>query len=270
MLEFTAGTADHFAVNLSMVSRVERVSPERIYKTGQLEFLQYEESSLRVIRLSDFLDINKPTEEPKEYFVLVPRLVSNPIGILIDKPSGVFETNHEIDCDKIQQVGIHGSQVIDSQLIMFLDLYSLFSKVDPENYKKESPSLDLSTKRVLFAEDTALFRSVISDFLRELKFSEVDVVCDGEEAWGKLQKQSYDLLVTDIVMPKMNGMELATNIRSNDSTKSLPIIAVTSLLNESDKKKILDSGVDIYQQKLDREGLFTSITELLGSHKESA
>lgn len=270
MLEFTAATKDHFAVNLSMVSRVERVSPERVYKTGQLEFLQYEDSSLRVIRLSDFLDINQPSEEPREYFVLVPRLVSNPIGIMIDKPLGVFETKQEIDCDKIQQVGIHGSQVINSQLIMFLDLYSLFSKVDPENYKKDAPSLDLTNKRVLFAEDTALFRSVISDFLRDLKFSQVDVVCDGEEAWGKLQKESYDLLVTDIVMPNMNGMELASNIRSHDKTRSLPIIAVTSLLNDSDKKKILDSGINIYQQKLDREGLFNSIAELLGSQKESA
>jgi CheY-like chemotaxis protein len=151
-------------------------------------------------------------------------------------------------------------------MVMFLDIYSLFQIVEPEKNTEETFELDLSNKKVLYAEDTALFRSVVSSFLKDLNFGKVDLAVDGEEAWEKIQKENYDILITDIVMPRMNGMQLATNVKSNPDTKDIPIVAVTSLLNESDKKKILESGVDIYQQKLDRKGLYKAIKELL--HKE--
>jgi two-component system chemotaxis sensor kinase CheA len=263
MLEFTCGTQDSFALNLSMVSRVHRIMPGQLHQTAGQEFLKHDGTSLRVIRLSDHIKLSEPEADHDFQYVLIPKLIKNPMGILIDKPVGVFETDEALDTEKINEVGVHGTLIIDEKFMIFLDLYSLFNKVSPEKIEAQISASSIENMRVLYAEDTALFRTVVSKFLKELKFGQVDVVNDGQLGWDQLKRENYDLLVTDIVMPNMNGMELAQKVRMDDSMKDLPIIAVTSLANESDKKKILASGVDIYLQKLDRDGLNKAIIKLL-------
>lgn len=268
MLEFTFGTEDRFAVNLSMVSRVEEINMENLHKTGNQEFLQYKDSSLRVIRLHNHLDVSAPEKTPDRLFVLVPRLVPYPIGILIEKPIGIFETDAAIDTNQISGEGIHGSQVIDSKMIVFLDLYTLFEKSAPELYERDNyEDFNYSGKRILLAEDTALFRTVIGDFLKSI-FDRVDIYENGALAWAGMQKNSYDLVVTDIIMPEMDGMQLASSIRGSEQHKHIPIVAVTSLMNESDKKRIMESGVDAYEPKLDKEKLILVLKKLLKNQGE--
>ena len=265
MLEFGVGTGDLFSVNLSMVARVEQIDPERLQKTGDREFLRYDDSSLPIIRLENHLPIGEATEDKEELFVLVPRLVPHPIGIAICKPKGIFETDAEMDSNQMSGGGIHGTQVIDGRMVIFLDLYALFEKAMPDLYEKvHEEKVDMSKHRVLLAEDTALFRTVMGDFLRSLGFGTVDVAENGQIALNMLEKEPYDLLVTDIVMPEMDGIQLTKALRRDDRLNHIKVIAVTSLMNESDKKRILDSGVDSYQQKLDKDTLSHVVMGLLG------
>ena len=265
MLEFRCGSEDNFAVNLSMVSRIEEIDMSKLQKTGKDEFLRYENSSLRVIRLHECMDIAQPKSVDTKWYVLVPRLVPHPVGIIIEKPLGIFETDGEVDTQQVQRKGVHGTLVLAGRMIMFLDLYALFDHAVPELYPKKQAehSSAFRGKKVLVAEDTALFRKVMKDFLHTLDFQTVDVAINGALAYEQLHKENYDLLITDIVMPEMDGMQLTRAVRSNPKLKELPIIAVTSLMNEADKKRILDSGVNYYQQKLDKASLTKTLTSVL-------
>jgi len=269
MLEFQCGGDENFAINLSMVARIEEVTPERISRSGNHEVLTYEDSSLRLMRISDHLPVTKKrTLEENRLFVLVPRLVPHTIGIIIEKPRGIFETQGDVNTEQVKTKGVHGTTVIDGRMIHFLNLYSLFEIAAPELYTEEHIAHSFTGLNVILAEDTALYRTVIADFLKSLGFARVETAVNGQEAFDKINNDGpFDLLVTDIVMPEMDGMQLTQAVRKSDVHKDMPIVAVTSLMNDSDRKKILASGVDSYQQKLDKATLTKALTQLLSSHE---
>ena len=93
----------------------------------------------------------------------------------------------------------------------------------------------------------------------------VDTAVNGAEALDLLNKVDYDLLLSDIEMPKMNGLELIKEVRSIDRLKSLPAISLTSLNTESDRKLCLEAGFDNYLAKLNREEFHKSINKIFNS-----
>lgn len=267
LLLFSNGTSEQFVLNLPMVARVEKVSASAIEKIGDKEFLKYADSSLRILRLHDFLPVQKPTAVAETFFVIVPKLIKNPMGIVVHKLEDVIETTAAINRGDLAGPGIIGSLVHQGKMIILLDLYSLFEAADPEWSGQAGPSAQLHGKRVLLAEDTAFFRTVETEYLKSLGCA-VEAVRDGAEAWEKLQANRYDLLVTDIEMPKVDGVELTKMVRDSARLRHLPIIAITALLLEKDKERIMAAGVDAYEMKLDKEHLLLTIKELL--HKSEA
>ncbi len=261
LLVFRNGTTERFAMSLSMVRRIEKVQQDAIEKVRDKEFLKYADSSLRLLRLHDFLPVEAPLHESEECLVIVPKLVRHPMGIVVSAVEDVIETNAALDRETITGTGILGSLVIDGSLIITVDVYSLFEAAEPDIYRAYTGE-GLRDKRVLLAEDTAFFRSVESSYLRELGCT-VDVAVDGEEAWTKLSSESYDLLVTDIQMPLLDGLGLTSRIRASQELRDMPVVALTALVNEEDRRRILDAGVDAYEAKLDKESLRNTLESLV-------
>ncbi len=111
-------------------------------------------------------------------------------------------------------------------------------------------------KRVLVAEDDELNKIVISEMLSMLDPElEVTVVNDGVEAFEKLQQENFDLLLTDIDMPNMDGRTLLKKIK-NVLKKDIPVVSVTAFAVTGDRERLLMDGFDDYISKpLDMEEL---------------
>ena len=94
----------------------------------------------------------------------------------------------------------------------------------------------------------------------------VVVAEDGEQGWEKLLENvaTIKAVVTDIEMPRLDGLGLARRIRADARTASLPIIAVTSLAGEEDAARGRAAGINEYQAKLDRDKLLGGLDRLLG------
>jgi twitching motility two-component system response regulator PilH len=99
--------------------------------------------------------------------------------------------------------------------------------------------------KILIAEDSATAAAVLSSALAPLGHTIV-VASDGEEAEHHLFSESPDLIILDVIMPKVNGFQLCRKIRANPELKDLPIIIVTSLDRESDRYWGLKQGADEY------------------------
>jgi len=116
--------------------------------------------------------------------------------------------------------------------------------------------------RLLLAEDSPFFRQMIANYLASAGY-EVETACDGEEAWEKLQKERFDALITDIEMPRLNGLELAKRVRADTRLAELPIMALTSLSSEEDRRRGIEAGIDEYQVKLERSKVLEALANLL-------
>ncbi len=268
LLIFRNSMSERFAINLAMVARIEKIRSKDIERVGSKEYIKYLGGSLRLLRLHDFMAIARPTEEPEFLYVIVPNLVASPLGIIATEVIDAIESAAQLDERGITGKGILGSSIIEDHLTIFVNVYSIFEEADPENYShlKDEQSV-LADKRILYAEDTSFFRTIVVQYLKDFCGS-IDVAKHGQEAWEMIQKKPYDMLLTDIEMPFMDGFELTEKVRAMDSLKDLPIVALTSLSSERHIKRGEEVGVTAYETKLDKERLRETLEKVFGGGKK--
>lgn len=115
--------------------------------------------------------------------------------------------------------------------------------------------------RILLVEDDALLAEVLVEFITG-HLHTVDVVSDGETAWAQIRTHEYDLILLDIMLPKLDGIHLCHRVRSHNY--SIPILMITACDSSTDKVTGLDAGADDYMVKpLDLPELLARIRALL-------
>ncbi|WNV06440.1 hybrid sensor histidine kinase/response regulator [Candidatus Methylospira mobilis] len=98
---------------------------------------------------------------------------------------------------------------------------------------------------VLVVDDSITTRTLEKNILESQGFR-VSIAVDGRLGWEALQKEKFDLVVTDVEMPVMNGFELAGRIKSSERYREIPVIVVTSLASEADRRRGVEVGADAY------------------------
>jgi len=118
---------------------------------------------------------------------------------------------------------------------------------------------------ILIAEDSMITAELERNILINAGY-EADVATDGIEAMEKLHSKKYDLLVTDIDMPGMNGFELTSKVRADKRLKDTPVIIVTSREKVEDKRRGVEAGADAYilKKEFDQSSLLNTIKRLIG------
>ena len=103
---------------------------------------------------------------------------------------------------------------------------------------------------VLVVEDSATMRSLIASTLEEIGVPlKITDVPSGFEALRLLPRERFDLIVTDINMPDINGLELVSFVKSNPAYRSIPLVIVSTESSERDRDKGLGLGADAYLVK---------------------
>lgn len=116
----------------------------------------------------------------------------------------------------------------------------------------------------LVVEDSPTMRQLIAFSLRRLHGCRVVEAVDGVDALKKMTAEKFDLVITDLNMPMMDGLKLITVIRGDPRTRDLPIVIVTTEGAESDRQRGLALGADAYVPKpIQPSDLLRTITSLL-------
>ncbi len=105
-----------------------------------------------------------------------------------------------------------------------------------------------SRKRVLVVDDSVTVREVERQLLRAAGY-EVDIAVDGRDGWNQARGGSYDLIVSDVDMPRLTGLELVKLLREQESTRRVPIIIVSYKDREEDRQRGLNLGANVYLTK---------------------
>jgi len=263
VLLIKSGETEQFAIPLPLVRRIEKISLDQMEKIGKKEFITIDETSTRIVRLEKILSVS-PCIENETLFLLLPKHIKRPFGILLSAVVDTAEAPMQLNIESYMEEGLLGTSIIQNRLTLFLDIYRLIELLEPNWFsdrKKQQKDLK-GKKKILLLEDTIFLQQLERRYL-EADGYDVVVAENGKEGLERLAEEQFDMIVSDIEMPEMNGWEFIKAIRQEQRYKDIPAMAVTALDTDADRVRTLKAGFDAYQVKIDRERLLLQISELL-------
>ncbi len=261
MMLFKCSGPENYAIDINMVSRVETISVSDIEDIGNEKFAKIRGKTLRVIRPENYLPVQKHDYDCDKLTVIIPNLISHPIGILVKKIVDNTKANFVLDTEQIKAPGIFGTIIHQNRIVIILNLYELFELADPINHPKVNNDIIIS-KRVLIVEDTPFFQHIERKYLEGTGCT-VTVAENGKEALEILKEQNFDFIISDLIMPVMGGLEFIQNVRKDSKLRDIPAIALTSMTSDSYINRALDYGFDAFENKLDKVSLLKTVDSIM-------
>ena len=123
----------------------------------------------------------------------------------------------------------------------------------------------MAKSRILVVDDNAYLVDILS-FSLEMENYEVLKAYDGEEALKIITENTPDLILADIMMPKMDGFELCKTLKEKEEYKDIPVVMVTALDKEEDKRRGIEAGAAAYIVKnaFEQSNLLDTVERLIG------
>ncbi len=274
LLLFRCGPHEQFGAPLAQIRRVERVRMDRIERVGDREFLTVDGVPTAVLRLDRVLPVS-PGADQKEMFLLLPKRARLPLGLLLSELIDSDELPVELYRESCPADGLLGSAVIRGQMTLILDvprvaeLGAASGRPEPADEGRGGVTPPLlagrspgALRRVLLVEDTQFFREVVRGYLESAGF-EVETAVNGRDGLSKLDAAAFDLVVSDVEMPLMDGFEFARAVRLRPDGAALPLMALTTLDSPADRERALACGFDRHEAKLDRERFLGAVAALM-------
>ena len=173
---------------------------------------------------------------------------------------------------KIQDISA-GALLDDGSVVLIVDVEDMLRSVDKllntgrlERIARHgNQTAEAARKRVLVVDDSLTVRELQRKLLLNRGY-DVAVAVDGMDGWNALRSEDFDLLITDIDMPRMDGIELVTLLRRDNRLQSLPVMVVSYKDREEDRRRGLDAGADYYLAKASfhDDALLDAVVELIG------
>ena len=222
-----------------------------------------------------------PLENSK---VIIAEFNEAKLGFVVDAVERIYRINSE-DLDGSLTGSYLGKWVLyvikrDSRNVLLLDYEAIVQKITPQFSiknmvnEKEIKLLtkdldDLSSYYILVAEDSPLIRSQLEDSLRSGGFTNLKIVPDGKTAHEAivLNEEPFDVIITDVEMPRMDGLTLSRKIRENPATKDMPIIVFSSIMAEDIKAKAASIGTNYQINKPEINMLVEYVVKVLKDKK---
>ncbi|OLF38941.1 MULTISPECIES: Hpt domain-containing protein [unclassified Psychrobacter] len=251
----------YYAIPLVQIERVIRVNPENLYDyyaSGDTT-LHIEDEDYRVRYLNEILSGSKLNELMVSTNTSLPLIViknrtGQKMALQVDQIAGsrIEVVLKPLGRQLSHLAGISAATIMgDGSVMLILDLIALMRNASTQN-TIQAPKLERSgvdtPVTVLVVDDSVTVRKVTSRLL-ERQGINVALAKDGVDAIEILQETIPDLILLDIEMPRMDGFEVATQVRFDKRLRDIPIIMITSRTGEKHRERALDIGVNDYMGK---------------------
>jgi two-component system chemotaxis sensor kinase CheA len=250
LLLFEDDAARPFAIPLELVARLEEISTDQIEYSDGKPVVQYRDALMRMITLDGS---SMPTEGSCE--VMVFHYDGSIMGVVVGKILDITEVPYKLKMQS-ETPGIIGNMVVNGKTTDIIDIGHYITQVFGSFATHATSQIQ---QKLLFVEDSPFFRNLTVPFLRNVGF-DVSVAEDGEDALRKISESGYfDAIVTDIEMPRMDGFELAQQVKRMQDHAETPIFAFTSTVGEAFQKKARKIGFEDFIDKTNRPALIKAL-----------
>ncbi len=264
LLLLEGGPGEVFGLPLDLVERIEKIAAADLRRVGGRRVMRLGSASVPVFTADQVASTQSLPERERLYAVIF-RIGGREMGLLVSDIVDIIQLPADIDQLTHRQPGISGSLVMGDADVLLLDLRELVYTAEP-SWKQVLGSKPSTSERksLLVVEDSPFFLNHIAAMLDEAGY-EVAKAENGAMGLELLVRnpERWDLVVTDIEMPEMDGFEMVERIRANPQLRHLPIIAVTSLMGPEARQRGKDAGIDEYSIKLDRDHVLERCRHLL-------
>jgi chemotaxis protein histidine kinase CheA/CheY-like chemotaxis protein len=244
-----------FAVPSSVVLRMETIKRDQIFTAEGREMVTVNDQPLPLVSLNALLDMPAQSQSQEEAILIILRTTDRTVAFEIDALHSEQELVLKSLGPEIERARyVSGAALLGTgDVIIVLDAHDLIQGVSgAKMFRRIIPSTPPETTpqrlRVLVVDDSITTRTLEKNILETAGF-DVEVAINGVEGWTKLSEDEFDVVIADVEMPAMNGLELTQRIRESSRTKHLPVILLTSLGKPEQREAGLRAGADAYLVK---------------------
>ncbi|MDI1447746.1 hybrid sensor histidine kinase/response regulator [Polyangium sp. 6x1] len=263
---------EQFAMPISSIQRILRISATDVLEVERTHAIVVDGRPIALVPLATLLGLPVELPPPPERIpVLVIGIGETRCALAVREivsDQTVLAKNLEPPLVRVRNIA--GATILgDGRVVLMLnpiDLLRSASGRDADRFRALLPRVENRPKpRLLLVDDSFTTRALERSVLEVAGF-DVVAVADGNEALSALELETFDIVVSDVSMPEMSGLELCSNIRQNDRLRRLPVVLVTSLGSDDDRRAGLAVGADAYivKSEFDHEVFVKTVNELVG------
>jgi two-component system chemotaxis sensor kinase CheA len=257
-----------FGIPITNVERIVRLSAEDIGHTEGHEAIRIDERPMALLRLGDVLGIPTDVAEAANQPAIILGSADRRAAFLVDGLLGAQEiATKTLPKPLIRVRHIAAATIVGTgEVVPILNVLDLLRAsansprptvhrpqkserpVDrgPSTVDKPAKPAEPAEKQSILVVDDSVTIRTFEKALLEAAGYDVTAASDGLEAWNMVQAKQPDLIVSDVEMPNMTGFELTEKVRGHSKLKGMPLILVTTLSSDEDRKRGIDAGADAY------------------------
>ena len=272
-------SGEHYAFPLSRVDRLMSVAPEHINTVEGRQYIKVDDELVGLIPAYHVLELDAVAQQLDEYHVVMVSDRLSRYGIVVDRFIGQRELSVQTLDPRLGKVQDISAAALseDGQPVLIIDVDDLVRSID--SITNDGPVGSMKPfanvmshkirKRVLVVDDSLTVREIERKLLESYGYR-VDVAVDGMDGWNAVRRTKYQLVITDVDMPRMDGIELVNSMKEDHHLRKLPIMIVSYKDRHEDRQRGLEAGADYYLTKgsFHDETLIEAVVDLIGEASE--
>ena len=263
-----------YAFPLAHIIRTLKLSKQQIELLEGRQHFDFDGRRIGLVTAQQVLETGESTTAGDELAVIIMGESSHTYGLVVDRFLGERElVVQPLDAQigKVKDI-VAGALMPDGSPVLIVDAEDLIRSMDKlvsvghlSKVPQHGAVAGKKRKRVLVVDDSLTVREVERKLLGNLGY-EVEVAVDGMDGWNAVRTGHFDLVVTDIDMPRMDGIELVSLINKDPNLKSLPVMVVSYKDRDDDRQRGLEAGAAYYLTKgsFHDETLLQAVVDLIG------
>ena len=261
-----------YALPLEFIQTMITLSPQDIYEIEGKTTTTFEDRPLSVTPLASLLQLPTPDDLSKNYLsCIVLQVGSNNFGVIVDDLVDQQDVVLKPQSKLLKRIpNISGATILgNGSVCMILNPPDLLHSLRNGNWQRVSATVESFEKknRLLLVEDSIIIRTQMQRLLKGAGYS-VTVAENGLLGLEQVQTQEFDIVLSDVEMPQMTGLEMTASIRQNNKYDHLPIVLITTLASPEDQRRGKAAGANAYLTKgdFDQQLLFDTLDQLIHAH----
>ncbi|HVR57880.1 MAG TPA: hybrid sensor histidine kinase/response regulator [Pseudolabrys sp.] len=256
LLVFRAGSTQPKAVPLSLITRLEEIDAQKIELSNGRHMVQYRGHLMPLITMSENIRVKGEGAQP----LLVFSDGSRSMALVVDEIVDIVDDNLHIQVGS-DNAGVLGSAIVRGHATEIIDVGHFLPLAFEDWFRRKEQPLQHRAHTVLLVDDSPFFLNMLTPVLQAAGY-QVTTAGSAHDALALLRDgRPFDVVITDIEMPDMNGFQFAESVRADPRTAELPVIALSSVVSAEAIERGRRVGFHDYVAKFDRQGLIAALKE---------